>query len=289
MLSSTSHIQSSTPYPDMKSLHILVADDHAANRLFAENLLQRQGHKVMLAVNGRTALDLALEQSFGLILLDIQMPIMDGLTAFNQIRARKGPNQNTPIFALTAYASKPEQAQYRAAGLTIILTKPLRSGDITKAWIDYHGAQHKKLYVPMQEEESDNPVRLSLIDEVLFGRLLDATSMDTMWQLAQSTLSCCHTLSMEIKTLQHDAMNEDLDALDQLRKAAHGIKGAAINLGILRLSRLAAKLQNAPPGQITYWAGLMHMTFIQSEKAIEHRLSSSAAAWQFTRPVKMRG
>jgi PAS domain S-box-containing protein len=108
-------------------LRILLAEDNEVNRAFATGLLSKRGHSVVHAVNGREALDLAAATDFDLILMDVNMPEMDGFEATRRIRfaeqARK--RQHTPIVAMTAYAMAGDRERCLASGMDEYLSKPV--------------------------------------------------------------------------------------------------------------------------------------------------------------------
>ncbi|MCG8613940.1 MAG: response regulator [Pseudomonadales bacterium] len=115
-------------------LNILVAEDNLVNQTLIEDLLEEWGHKVTLVDNGRDALELSDSNQFDVILMDVQMPVMDGLTATREIRAReRETNQHIPIIALTAHALKGDKEICLAAGMDIYLTKPLVADQLYEA------------------------------------------------------------------------------------------------------------------------------------------------------------
>ncbi|WP_297773605.1 ATP-binding protein [uncultured Roseovarius sp.] len=106
-------------------LQVLVVEDNTNNRVVIEAMLRADGHIVTLACDGVEALAQAQIQRFDLILMDINMPGIDGIKTSHSIRAGKGPNAQTPIVVLTAYATAPDVDELRAAGLDRLKSKPL--------------------------------------------------------------------------------------------------------------------------------------------------------------------
>jgi signal transduction histidine kinase/CheY-like chemotaxis protein len=109
--------------PPANRLRILVAEDNEVNRHLIHRMLEKGGHDVHGVTNGLAALERATRESFDLILMDIQMPVMDGLTATERIRASE-VGRRTPIVALTAHAYREEHSRCLASGIDAVLTKP---------------------------------------------------------------------------------------------------------------------------------------------------------------------
>lgn len=107
------------------SLRILVAEDNKVNQLVIDSLVGRLGHRADIVPNGEQAVRAVREQAFDLVLMDIQMPEMDGCTATRQIRALEGPESAVPIIALTANAMRGDRERYLACGMTDYVAKPI--------------------------------------------------------------------------------------------------------------------------------------------------------------------
>jgi signal transduction histidine kinase len=112
------------------ALNVLVAEDHLVNRKVVGLLLQSMGHQVSFAEDGQQALALAERADFDLVLMDIHMPVMDGLTSARQIRALPGPRARVPIVALTADVMNGAADQAMAAGMNAFLSKPLQKAQL---------------------------------------------------------------------------------------------------------------------------------------------------------------
>jgi CheY-like chemotaxis protein len=118
-------------------LKVLLAEDNPVNQTVARRLLENAGHVVALACNGKEALDLWDQGRFDLILMDVQMPVMDGYTACAAIRrmeerrdgAPGGKPSRTPIVALTAHAMSEDRDRCLAAGMDGFLAKPIKVAD----------------------------------------------------------------------------------------------------------------------------------------------------------------
>jgi signal transduction histidine kinase len=109
-----------------EALRVLVAEDHPINRKVVGLLLQSMGHQVSFAEDGQQALTIASQSDFDLVLMDIHMPVMDGLSSTRQIRALPGERGRVPIVALTADVMNDVADQAMAAGMNAYLSKPLQ-------------------------------------------------------------------------------------------------------------------------------------------------------------------
>ena len=111
----------------MKSppVHVLIVDDHEVNRRIVSMFIEPLGWGWTMAENGAEALELCQAQTFDVILMDMQMPVMDGLTATQALRAERGPNQNTPIVALSANAMDHHRKAWADIGVEDFLAKPI--------------------------------------------------------------------------------------------------------------------------------------------------------------------
>ena len=113
--------------PPSHPLRILLAEDNAVNQRVARVLLEKRGHTVSVAGNGREAVRLVEERDFDLVLMDVQMPEMDGLEATMVLRAREtGAGRRLPIVAMTAHAMKGDAERCLEAGMDAYVSKPIR-------------------------------------------------------------------------------------------------------------------------------------------------------------------
>jgi CheY-like chemotaxis protein len=114
-----------------QSLSFLVAEDNAVNQKLSARLLEKRGHSVVLAQNGREALEALEKQNFDIVLMDIQMPEMDGFEAMKRIREKeKVSGAHQPVIALTAHAMKGDRERCLASGMDDYLNKPIRPQEL---------------------------------------------------------------------------------------------------------------------------------------------------------------
>jgi len=135
-----SPVETVLPPSEKAAPHLLLVEDHKVNQQLALSLLGRLGYTVELAENGLEAVAAASKKRYDLILMDMQMPEMDGLEATRQIRAGNNPNLKTTIVALTANAMQSDQEACKAAGMNDFLSKPFNR-DVLAACLDRWIAQ----------------------------------------------------------------------------------------------------------------------------------------------------
>ena len=116
----------SWPVPISVPLQVLVADDHVVNQILCKTMLQKMGHVVTIANNGEEALALFGERAWDLVLMDMQMPTMDGLAATRLIRLSEPSGRRTPIVAMTANVMASDQQACLAAGMDDFMSKPFK-------------------------------------------------------------------------------------------------------------------------------------------------------------------
>ena len=122
------------------SLTILVVEDNPINQLITTRLLEKAGHSVRLADNGRVALEMLGHQGFDLVLMDLSMPEMDGFTATRLIREREvGTSQRLPIVAFTANTVLGERERCTQAGMDGFVSKPVDPATLLQVIADALG------------------------------------------------------------------------------------------------------------------------------------------------------
>ena len=117
-----------------RRLRVLVAEDNVVNQMLAVRLLEKHGHTVAVATNGKEAVAAVGREPFDLIMMDVQMPEMDGLAATAEIRRQEQQTEShVPIIALTAHALQGDREKCLAAGMDEYVSKPLSVGDLFEA------------------------------------------------------------------------------------------------------------------------------------------------------------
>jgi signal transduction histidine kinase/DNA-binding response OmpR family regulator len=130
-------------------LHLLVAEDNPVNQLLATRLLEKRGHRVVTAINGREALEVLTHRKFDLVFMDVQMPEMDGFEATAAIRElEKGTGNHQIVIALTAHAMKGDRDRCLAEGMDDYLSKPIRPQELDKLLEKYLALRTKPVNAP---------------------------------------------------------------------------------------------------------------------------------------------
>jgi two-component system, sensor histidine kinase and response regulator len=127
------------PMPELRALRILVAEDNHVNQLLVRAMLEKAGHRIDVAANGIEAVDAVYKRPYDIVLMDMQMPEMDGLAACRRIRALEGPMAQVPIVALTANAMQGVREQVMAAGMNGYVAKPINRRELLTTIADCTG------------------------------------------------------------------------------------------------------------------------------------------------------
>ena len=256
-------------------MRILLAEDNEANRILVRSLLEREGHILDFAENGLTALMCCENKKYDLILMDILMPIMDGVKTLRKLRQSNGLNVQTPIFALTGYSSPADKQRYKQAGFDLVLTKPLRPNDLALAWNSFLKGNLNIALVP-SDAPAQNFSDIPLIEEEIIEQLLITGSCDEISRIAESFWNSVRSLMSLIHKNLAPAMRGQNEALSTLRRSVHTLKGASATIGLMRLSRIAASLQNAPPDKIGSLVLSLTETVTPSAQSLEDRITQNS-------------
>ncbi|CAK0739319.1 hypothetical protein CCP1ISM_10350001 [Azospirillaceae bacterium] len=136
----TSEQAAGSATPAVRHLHILLAEDNRINQMLVRTMLQKGGHSVEIAENGRFAVAAVEAGDFDAVLMDMQMPEMDGAEATKAIRAMQSPKNQVPIIALTADAMAEQRDRYMEVGVNELVSKPIDWQILSDALL-YHAAR----------------------------------------------------------------------------------------------------------------------------------------------------
>ncbi|MEE4358173.1 MAG: response regulator [Desulfococcaceae bacterium] len=227
-------------HPEEKEnpLKILVAEDTLFNQKFIIRLLGKRGHEVVIAENGIKAVEALKEEVFDLVLMDVQMPEMDGFEATAAIRELEQENgRHIPIIAMTAHSMKGDREQCLEAGMDDYVSKPVSSEALFKAM--------RKLVPRMsanQETEKDSPEEE--IPKISLPRF-DKESLLRTFDDDISFLKECTDMFLEEYPRMLEEMRCFIDEKDGsgLRRTAHAVKGMMGNFQAVSAARTAYILE----------------------------------------------
>jgi len=213
-----------------RTLHILVAEDNLVNQKLARRLLEKRGHRVELAGNGKEALAAMEATAFDLVLMDVQMPEMDGLQAVEELRRREQQTgAHCPVVAMTALAMKGDKERCLAAGMDGYLSKPIRPQDLDAVLDSYASAQPAPVAAPAAT--SDPAINIDELMERVDG---DRSLLAELAEIFREDYP------RQIRLAYEAMASNDAAAV---RKIGHSLKGASANLAATNASRLAAAVE----------------------------------------------
>ncbi|MGE0918682.1 response regulator [Trichlorobacter lovleyi] len=229
------------------SCSILLVDDVEINRELARIILEKRGHRVVQASNGLEAVDAARKERFDLVFMDIQMPLMDGFEATNEIRSFELSQglQPVPVIAMTAYALQGDRDRCLAAGMDGYIAKPIKEDDLCRVigQMVFGRSDQELLQVVTEQPEIVLPAEQEPDLYPVFDRQALLTRLGGNEALIQKFVSMFFESADEHMTQLRQAAKEG-DA-EQLRAKAHALKGSAGNVGACALSMAAAELETA--------------------------------------------
>jgi len=254
-LSRMEHAEESLP--NLQGRSILVVEDNPMNQHLIRELLEKRGIKVALAEDGEQAVERVRGESFDAVLMDIQMPVMDGLQATRIIRKGENPQgPRLPILAMTAHALSWDYEKSLEAGMDDHLTKPINPGELCKAlerWIlknradtalTDRGALQGECCLASPEAPSDAeelPEKLRSLQHIDLsqGLAIAEGNLELYQKLLQIFMAEFAEAPSKLQALE-DAEKRGADS--PLLHLAHALKGASANIGAQNLARAAATL-----------------------------------------------
>jgi two-component system, sensor histidine kinase and response regulator len=201
------------------SLHILLAEDNPVNQKLAVRLLEKRGHKVAVAGNGKQAVSAMEQRSFDLVLMDVQMPEMDGLEATRLLREREqGSGSHQAVVAMTALVMKGDRERCISAGMDGYLSKPIRPLELDEVLEKYMAIEHSAALI----EEPSSHLQVSVNTEELLERVDgDRAFISELLELLRGDYP------IQIAEMRRAIELGDGQAL---QRVAHAMKGALGNL-----------------------------------------------------------
>ncbi|WP_051328705.1 response regulator [Geminicoccus roseus] len=225
---------------EIRPLRVLVADDVAVNRELVGTMLTRHGHVVECAENGRDAVEMVSHGSYDVVLMDVQMPVMDGIEASRRIRQLPRSAAAVPILALTANVMASERDRCLAAGMNRCLVKPIVWTDLFAALAAIAAGVAPPEIAEDQRERAGGTVDLleqPLLDRARVQGMSQKMSPEMVRQMLGRGLSGAADSIAKLRDGAGDA--------EVLSKEAHRLRGTAGTFGLTRLSVLAGLVEDA--------------------------------------------
>ncbi|MEM1190828.1 MAG: YfiR/HmsC family protein [Pseudomonadota bacterium] len=218
-------------------LRILLAEDHPVNRRVATEMLGRRGHHVDVATNGQEAVECSARQEVDLILMDVHMPVMDGLTATRLIREREhGSGRHVPILAVTAGATLEDRESCLAAGMDGFVSKPFRADDLLRTVDELLAGRADSRTAPAAVDEVPSPGGEPCLDWPAALRNLDGDEA-FLRELGEMFLEQYPAALAAI------AGAVERGASEELKQAAHALKGSSRVVGASAAAAAALELE----------------------------------------------
>jgi CheY-like chemotaxis protein/HPt (histidine-containing phosphotransfer) domain-containing protein len=214
--------------PVVRRGHLLLVEDNAINQLVATRMLAKLGYEVDVAENGREAVDATARVTYDAVLMDCQMPEMDGYQATAAIRRREGESRHTPIIAMTAAAMEGDRDVCIAAGMDDYLAKPVRAETllaVLERWV---------VAEPVAADDAPAPLDAEQFEAM---RDLDGGDGELLRLLANEFLNDARR---QLEMLRQAVGGSDPETVE---RAAHSLKGASSAIGAFGLSELCAQLE----------------------------------------------
>jgi CheY-like chemotaxis protein len=231
--SSAPKLQDAAPIAETGvSARILLVDDLEVNRDIAAALLTRGGHIVDLAVDGGSAVAAVAAKDYDLVLMDVQMPVMDGYEATARIRSLPGAKRDVPIVAMTAYATRQDIERCKLAGMDGHIAKPIDRRTLLDA-VKARAVHRKPVAATPQAAEGAELFSIAVLDDLELG-----VGREEVVRLAASVLS---RLDAALGQFDRDAADGKFERVGAL---AHKLISATGYLGLTRLSHMFGDLQD---------------------------------------------
>jgi signal transduction histidine kinase/DNA-binding response OmpR family regulator len=261
------------PVPQ-RPLRVLLAEDHKINQRLAILLLKSANHRVEIAENGEEAVAAVTKSDFDVVLMDVQMPVLDGVQATKRIRELPPPKNTIPIIALTAHAMAGAREEYLAAGMDDYLSKPLEPEALFAALARASAGGAVPEAAEIAAEPAANgvtvfdPVRIATL-----RRLLPEGELSEFVRMFLQSLR-----SVGGRTEQFIAAK----AFDELAQEAHALAGTAGNVGAVWVAQCARDLEHAckagGPVSIGPAAAALRQAVPQTQRELERWLEDEPAA-----------
>lgn len=251
-----------------RRLRILLAEDNPVNQEVAASMLRKRGHDVDVVADGRAAVAAVSDQRYDLVLMDIQMPELDGFEATHAIRALPdGAGASLPIVALTAHALSGERERCLSHGMSGYLAKPFKAHELfatVEGWAE--------MIAPQSEPARVSPVAPPPVDLDAFRQEMRDAGAEAAVDSILDTF--VHTAQDRIAAL---AVAFETGSARDIDRAAHAFKSAAGTIGAKGLAALLQQIETAGKAGDVAGARVLRQQFEhESHTVLEHLRSARA-------------
>ncbi|MBK7656207.1 MAG: response regulator [Betaproteobacteria bacterium] len=230
---------------EQTGMNILLVEDHVVNQKLALTWLNRWGHHITLAVNGQEALDHLAQKAFDVVLMDMMMPVMDGLEATRRFRASE-LGTRTPIIAMTANAMQSDRDACIAVGMDDFISKPIKPEELQTLLVRYGPQTHAGVPPGF---EADMAPELTDFD---YDRGLAAADAEMVDIIADTFVE---QWPIDLQKMTHALASKDLGVVGRV---SHALKGTLAMFGAAPASELARQIEeDTANGQIERLPGLV--------------------------------
>ena len=250
---------------------VLVVDDRQVNRLVAMAMLRRVGFQVEEAHDGHEALKRLEKPGIDVVLMDCQMPGLDGMAATADLRIKEGPTKHTPVIALSAAISPADRERCRLSGMDGFLPKPIRLDDLIAELTQYLPLDESKAIERVERKSNDHdtlPIFDAQVREILFD--LD----DKPEALADMIRVFLRDAERDIATIVTDAV---AGRRSGIATCAHGVKGSSLTMGLSRVARCLEQIiqivDNADTQALVTAATELEHSFSEAKAVLQQELS----------------
>jgi CheY-like chemotaxis protein/HPt (histidine-containing phosphotransfer) domain-containing protein len=250
---------------------VLIVDDSPLNRRLVAEFLALWGLEFREAPDGATAVKMWSEDHYDLIIMDCQMPVLDGLAATEEIRRREKPDEHVPILALTAHALATDAERCIGSGMDDYLAKPVIPEALRRKITQLLLSRQPKDGFAADSESETGP-EATTVDETIWNRLIDLQyrSGDN---LLPELLGLYQAQGQELtKKLREAVLSENQEAVQRF---AHSLKGTAGSIGAARVVQLCKRIENCPKPSIELSEEL-DAAVIEAHDVLQSRLRSKS-------------
>jgi signal transduction histidine kinase/CheY-like chemotaxis protein/HPt (histidine-containing phosphotransfer) domain-containing protein len=217
---------------------VLVVEDNPVNQRLAVRILRRLGYETDVVENGAAAVEACAKQAYDAILMDCQMPVMDGFEATTRIRQGDGPSRHTPIVAVTAGVQDEDRERCLAVGMDAYVAKPFGPDEIAAALRRFAPGAPGSIADQGAAATAAPELARGKLDEVIIRELLAFTSADFVRELIELFLRNTRAELLALRVSAHVPA--------QRQAIAHKLKGSCFTVGAREMAALCSRLETLP-------------------------------------------